>query len=132
MTWTNEFNVEVRLLDMQHKKLFGLMERLRVGALGNSKSNTINEIVLALTQYTEAHFLSEERLMLQSGYLDYERHKLVHDSMVSKVQRYQTMLVNGDSRITEELHTYLVSWWTNHILGTDKKYCSHFATNGIR
>jgi hemerythrin len=132
VTWTNEFSVEVNLLDQQHKKLFQLIEQLRLSMIGGPHGRNVEEVVVALGQYTEAHFFSEERLMRQSGYPDLEKHKLVHASMAGRIERYHMEISQGNPRLADELHAYLVSWWTNHILGTDKRYCGHFVHNGIR
>jgi hemerythrin-like metal-binding protein len=131
VNWASEFNVDVTLLDQQHKKLFSLIEQLRLTLVGSAQDRGIDEIVSALGQYAEAHFLSEERLMLQSAYPEYEGHKSAHESMVGRIEQFQRELRDGNPSVVEELHAYLVSWWTSHILGTDKNYCSHFARNGI-
>ncbi|MCX6135362.1 MAG: bacteriohemerythrin [Ignavibacteriales bacterium] len=132
MTWKNEYNVDVSLLDQQHKKLFGLIEELRLNLVERTQYRNLDDVVAALGQYAEAHFLSEERLMHQSGYPDYANHKLAHESMIGRIQQYQREVNHGNSSVAEELHAYLISWWSNHILGIDRRYCSHFASKGIR
>ena len=69
--WNDSFSVKVMEIDDQHKKLIRLINRL--GDIDASKVNseTVSEIFTEMTQYTQFHFGTEEKYMLEHFTLFY-------------------------------------------------------------
>ena len=72
ISWKDSLNVGIVEIDEQHKKLVGLINKL-FEAMANGKSSEIMKSVLGeLSNYVNTHFATEEKLMKQFGYEDYE------------------------------------------------------------
>jgi len=130
MSWNDEYNVGVAMIDQQHKKLFALIDKLDECLGGQVQKSDIATVVSSLVRYMQAHLLTEERLMLRHGYQDYEQHKQEHDAFTRSVLQFD--LRSSEPSMAKDLHDFLIAWWKNHILVTDKRYSPFFARKGIR
>ena len=131
MSWKKEYEVNIGLVDQQHRRLFELLEMVRDSLLGRTSTRAVYDSMDMLTRYTETHFLTEERLMRLHGYPDLDGHRKEHQAFAERVSKYQAEFLAGETKGADELYQVLLSWWNGHILGTDKKYCRHFADKGI-
>jgi len=131
--WSEKFSVGVRELDQQHQQLIKLLNRL-ILAQGtiNTHSETISDILMAMTRYAQAHFKSEERLMEAYGFPDLEDQKKEHRDFRKKTVSFSTATFYGVDEIPESLLEYLVDWWVHHILEDDMAYRSFFQEKGVK
>ncbi|MEK6737452.1 MAG: bacteriohemerythrin, partial [Planctomycetota bacterium] len=68
MTWNNGLSVNIKEIDVQHKKLIELINQLH-GAMGEGKGKEVSGKILSdLIYYTVSHFTYEEKLFKQYGY----------------------------------------------------------------
>jgi hemerythrin len=77
--WSEKFSVGVRELDQQHQQLIKLLNRL-ISTQGtiNTHSETVSDIIMAMTRHAQAHFKAEERLMAAYGFPGLEEQKIQH------------------------------------------------------
>ena len=131
--WSEKFSVGVRELDQQHQQLIKLLNRL-ILAQGtiNTHSETISDILMAMTRYAQAHFKSEERLMEAYGFPGLEDQKKEHRDFRKKTVSFSTATFYGVDEIPESLLEYLVDWWVHHILEDDMAYRSFFQEKGVK
>ena len=131
ISWKDSLNVGIIEIDEQHKKLVGLINKL-FEAMANGKSSEIMQSVLSeLSNYVLIHFATEEKLMKQLGYEDYEYHKQEHTYFIEKLNEFKIKFSSGNASISLELLNFLKDWLLKHIIGTDRKYIPLFKENGI-
>jgi hemerythrin len=132
ISWKNSLSVGVVEIDDQHKKLVALINKL-FDAMSQGKSKEIMQAVLAeLSNYVITHFATEEKLMKQFGYEDYENHKKEHKYFIDSLNEFKIKFSAGNVAISLELLNFLKDWLLKHIIGTDRKYIALFKENGIR
>jgi hemerythrin len=131
MTWTKEMSVGVKVLDDDHKKLVGMLNRLNEGMLANKGRATLGEIFDELIDYTKTHFTREEGFLLESGYAEVDTHKKQHADLVMRVTDLQRRYNKGELTLTREVLNFLKDWLTYHIKGHDQQYGSHLNAKGI-
>jgi len=116
-------SVGVRALDMDHKLILSLINQFDE-AIGNGEGeDTVSGVISALHDYTVQHFGREEEMMAACGYPDLEAHKKIHAGLSDKVREIRDKLdKEGVAGIDQEILTFMNTWLTDHIMGTDKTY----------
>jgi hemerythrin len=131
-SWKDSLNTGISEIDEQHKKLVGLINKL-YDAMSQGKSREIMQAVLGeLSNYVITHFATEEKLMKQFGYDDYDSHKQEHKFFIDKLNEFKLKFSAGDAALSLEVLNFLKDWLLTHIIGTDRKYIPLFKENGIR
>ncbi len=60
--WNDSFNVDIEVIDMQHKKLVGMINDFYNQVSNKSSKELIGELIAKMKAYTEAHFKTEENI----------------------------------------------------------------------
>lgn len=121
--WSDGYVVGIDSVDEQHQRLVDIINR--IFDLLTSRHNSSfpsDEIIHQLDEYANYHFSEEETLMLekQIDARHYEGHKMAHDGFIAQIQFIQKSLSLSEPDILASIYEFLVSWLTNHILGTDQ------------
>jgi len=128
-TWTDNYLVNVRKIDGQHKALFTTAGKLYRLLLGHKDLKRIDNIFSDFVRQTLAHFHAEEELMQTHGYPDYPNHKELHNILIRQlkdIQESQQAIrsANFEQSWIERLEVtdYLCGWLVSHIIDEDKKF----------
>ena len=123
--WSDTFNTNIELVDLQHKNLFQLLNKLSLNIKQDNISyEDVNNSIKLLIHYTENHLHDEELLMLESR-IDKRhltRHRMEHNSFLYDVGLFSDITSSDDRRITRKatnLVRFITYWLIFHILGTD-------------
>lgn len=126
LSWNEGYSVGIQEIDDQHKRIIGMINGLYKAIEKGAAENTINKTLHALVDYTQTHFLFEERLLREAGYPDYADHVAMHENLVLKVAELAEMNKNDShARLGNTLITFLYDWLTHHILHNDMDYAPH-------
>jgi methyl-accepting chemotaxis protein len=120
--WREEYSVDVFAMDMQHKQLLHLINRLHAALKAGKGAAETGAVLKELIQYTRSHFAAEEELMAKANYTDLPAQKEAHRMLVAKASDAQKRWEAGDITVTQEVMNLLVSWLPQHIVKMDKKY----------
>lgn len=130
--WDESFSVHVPELDLQHQKLFDLINRLyetwEKGRNDASPLSAITErsmqykVIDELIEYSVYHFETEEKYMEQSQYAGLDSQKEEHGKFVDEVNRMKQEFTSGETVETVDLIRFLIEWLKRHILVKDKLY----------
>ncbi len=137
--WSQEYSVNIKQIDEQHKKLINVINKLYDGLSGNSMESflspaneIVNNAIAELADYTRYHFSREEELMRSNDYPDYLTHKSKHDDFVLKITEFQDSYREGHILVLAiEIIRFLRDWLINHILTIDKQYTSFLNQRGV-
>jgi hemerythrin len=122
IAWNQSLSVEIKLIDEQHQKLIGYINKLyEYMKLGKGKE-VLGETLINLIDYTRFHFKTEEDLFEKYGYIEKDHHKGEHDAFVEKVAKFFEDYKDGKLLVTIEVFQFLSDWISNHIMKSDKKY----------
>lgn len=132
ITWNDSYSVQVKQFDEQHKKLIDMVNELHESMKVGKGKETLEKILKGLVQYTEMHFSSEERMMKQLNYPEYEKHKKEHNQLVLQVMDIQKKYHDGTAVLTQAVMNFLKDWLRNHIQGEDKGYGPFFNSKGMK
>lgn len=120
ITWTEDLDTRIDVIDKQHRRIVDYINDLEVAhASGNKES--VRRVLDDLIDYTMSHFAFEESLQEEAGYKYAKPHKKVHDLFVRRVNDYVERFKLGED-VTDSLHQMLTSWLINHIKRDDADY----------
>lgn len=134
LNWGSLFETKITEIDTQHKKLVDLLNMVHEAVQNKKGTDVMNKTLVELVNYTKNHFATEERLMKQHNYPDYEKHKKEHENLSQKVVEFQQKYSksSNDPLLVQELSVFLKTWLTNHIVGIDKKYAPFLISKGVK
>jgi hemerythrin-like metal-binding protein len=131
LDWKNEYSINNKIIDEQHKKLVDLINQLHAAMSEGKGKDILGKILEELVSYTVFHFSSEEKFMKEHNYSGYSLHKIEHDKLTKQVVEFQDNYKAGKSMVSQELLKFLKDWLVNHIIGSDKKLASLSVANAV-
>jgi hemerythrin len=132
MVWDDTYSVKVNRCDLEHQRLFGIINALQDAMSAGKGRNVVQRIVRELNAYAKTHFSSEEMLLERAGYPALARHRSEHQAFIAEVTHFEKSIANGNVLISVEVMDFLRRWLSNHILQTDRQYSEHLNRNGIK
>ncbi len=131
INWTESLSVKIKSIDDQHKVLIGLINELHDSMRAGKGKEAVGKIIDELVDYTRYHFGYEESIFAKIGYVESAAHKRSHIALTDKVVDLQKKFKEGSLSITIETMSFLKTWLSDHIMGTDQKYTGSFISKGI-
>lgn len=133
--WTEEYSVDVKLIDEQHRHFFQIANSLiDLTESEDSKKEPLMFLAGELADYAFYHLGVEESYFDKFNYKEAPYHKAEHDNYRSKVQNYLNEIRNETANLREiakELAVFSNDWLTHHILLVDKRYTLFFREHGF-
>jgi len=120
--WQEIYSVGVEAIDNQHKRLFAIANRFHAAYKQGAGRSALAAIFKELVDYTVMHFSDEERMMLECGYPDYDRHKANHEKLVCLVLGYQRQMQGSEPGVEPRAMNFIKTWLNGHVLGMDRNY----------
>ena len=121
LVWEENFSVGFKLIDDQHKRLFGIYNRLIDSRKGNARLDA-GDCLAQLAEYVRTHFVTEEEVLRVYGYDEYEEHKAQHDIFARNLVGLQEDFAQGDMVLPDSVVALIKEWLVHHVLGEDQKY----------
>lgn len=123
LSWNDEWNTNVPIIDEQHKQLIDLLNSI------SSNSISDKDLIEKLIFYISNHFLTEEKIMFQISYPYelYHKHRQQHNDFtelmleISFKQIYHETVNEDFSETIDKLKTFCFTWFQEHFLKTDKE-----------
>ncbi len=122
--WCDDYSVENKKLDGQHKKLFALINRLYSSMRMGKANDVITSVLNELVDYTAHHFADEESMMRLYNYPELGKQQAMHKELVRQVMELRDQFRNGQP-VGTRIFNFLKGWLVNHIQSEDKKYSSY-------
>lgn len=118
--WKKSYELNIPELDMQHRRLVGLVNELSDAMMIRAGQRTVPHILDELTDYIQLHFTSEESLMQEVNYPELESHRQQHLKFTQQVLDFKEQYYCEHEIDTRELLNFLCDWFKGHILESDK------------
>jgi hemerythrin len=121
-TWSNDYSVGNEELDNHHRYLLELGNTIQ-----SAKPEEARTYVMTLYKYITDHFTREEHHMKSLGYPGVERHRKIHDDMITE---FNTLSENFRPEMVDKLVLFLHNWLLNHVMNEDAKYAAYAKSHG--
>jgi hemerythrin len=126
--WNTSCSVGHSILDEQHKKLHGILEKLIAASNGTTRSEReeFHALLNDLSFIARIHFDTEEAILAQHGFPLLEEHAELHAGCLSELADFLMKAALGTSTISE-LSNLIVEWWEIHTMVDDAKFIPYLA-----
>ncbi|NTU69600.1 hemerythrin family protein [bacterium] len=131
LEWSDNFSVNVKELDEQHKGLVTIINNL-LDYIGNKpEEKEVLSVINKIAEYKKKHFETEEMYFDKFNYEGKEEHKKSHKEFNEELT--QLLLVHKDDYLTLAfaLIDFLEDWLVDHLQNMDKKYVECFNSHGL-
>jgi hemerythrin len=131
LNWSDDFSVNVKEIDAQHRMLVEKINMLHQAMLDNKGREAQQEIIQGMAEYANVHFETEEKYMRRLDYPGYRKHKAEHERFAEKAYELHKRSNSSGFVLSLEILSFLKDWLQEHILVVDKEYSKHFNENGV-
>jgi hemerythrin len=124
MVWTPDLSVGVDLIDEQHKQLIDKMNELDRAVRHSRGVPKIIKTLDFLIEYTDYHFGTEEKNMLELAYPQYDYHRGQHAEFVNTLKNLEMDFEEegATQALAESINTFMFNWLVKHIKTVDVQF----------
>ena len=122
--WDASLSVGIDLVDEQHKMLIQRLNDLTKAVEMKQGETEIMKTLEFMIGYTDFHFSSEEKHMIEQNYPGLKYQQAQHAEFKSTLKHIlEDFEEEGPTRaLTTSIDTFLANWLINHIKGIDLKF----------
>jgi hemerythrin-like metal-binding protein len=131
ITWGPKLEIGIGIVDSQHRRLVDLINQLNEAIEGGRGVAVVGETLEGLIDYTHTHFRTEEDLLKEHNYEDYDLHRREHRIFTDQIEIYRDRLDAGSLRISSEVMEYMRGWLLTHIGSSDRAYIRTLKDAGV-
>lgn len=124
--WLPSYSVNRLDLDTQHKELFRLIGELS----GDLDAKQVKTSIFYLFKYTRTHFTTEEFLLKETGYPEFNNHQKLHEELITQLSDFADLDFH-DEQSVQEFKKFASDWLSSHILEEDLKYARYLKERDI-
>jgi hemerythrin len=117
--WLEEFNVNVKFIDEQHRYFFKVLKELEALVKSGSCRENISGVFFSLVHYADNYLIQEEIYFKGLNYPGLKEHHLKHDVFVAGIINLKNDYAIGKSDVCEILLSFMTDYFHEHILGYD-------------
>jgi hemerythrin-like metal-binding protein/PAS domain S-box-containing protein len=121
--WNDHFSTGLDEIDLQHKRLIELLNRLASQVANGAQASVLDGIFDELAEYAVYHFDTEEAIWhtYLAGEPDEIAHRAVHHRFRQDVGQLKSALRNQtEHEVAEKALHFLAHWLASHILEADR------------
>ena len=115
------------IIDLQHRELFKLMERLIAAINRNKGKEEISNAIAFVEEYTAHHFRAEEKMQQVNSYPDFDFHRRQHQEITKEFILFKSELQSDGPSLELAVRsmTAVGKWITTHINVLDRKFAEY-------
>ena len=124
LMWNSSYELGHERIDAEHRIFLDLIADFGAFANNNEPLDKLIRTLKEICKYGDFHFLSEENVMIDCHYPDYEEHAKLHRQLLSQVGNKLFKLTK--QQITpDEVFEFLFQWFALHTTTEDKKLVAY-------
>lgn len=128
--WDRRYEVGHPRIDHEHQVFVDLIRSVSREAQRGVPSERAARLLTEVKKYAEFHFVSEENIMLDTGYPDVERHRQEHSRLLFELDdRLQQVRLGAIG--LEDVAEFMFEWFALHTTQEDKKIAQYLWTADV-
>lgn len=130
--WDQSFSVGVKLIDLQHQKLFEILNNVEETLKRDSQNfAALEDIIHDLQTYVEFHFSEEQNYFDKFHYEETVPHEAQHVYYINKIREFHDSCDKQEEGLSQRMLDFIEAWIKEHINHADKKYRKCFNDHGL-
>ena len=121
INWKDEFSVGVAAVDLEHRELIELINRLDVDMMEYATKGNVLRALGEIYARISAHFALEEKIMRDADYEGYATHKQDHELLLDALLEIIDSVDDAGRYDRAALSRSLDSWFSDHFQTHDAK-----------
>ena len=122
--WNPSFEIEHDRIDEQHRVFVELICDLSQAAGRNASRDRLQRILRQIHAYAMFHFITEENIMLDVDYPQYESHRGDHQRLLGELVSIMGKHRNGQVPV-QDIAEYAFRWFEEHAKTCDQRLANH-------
>lgn len=131
LEWKDDYSVDVKILDDQHKQMFATINELLEAINTNTPKERMKSIIDNLIKYKLFHFETEEKYFKEFNYDGAEEHIAKHHEFNEKLNALIAKHSEVSLEFAFELIDFLEDWLISHLMIMDQGYKKCFKEHGL-
>ncbi|AEJ19143.1 bacteriohemerythrin [Gracilinema caldarium] len=129
--WNERYSVGIPLIDDQHQRLVQMANELYEGCTQGEEAARayFGSVIKKAVAYVKDHFATEERMLQEAGYPDYQNHKKQHEAFIRTILEEVKAFQEGRKFVPNHFARYLRDWTLEHIAVSDQSYKEFMSGN---
>ncbi len=132
VAWSEDLCVGIQQVDDEHQQLVATLNQLDEAMKSGKGTRVMSEILNQMVQYTQIHFESEEKLMVECDYPKISLHQAQHRQLEGKLIKFQVKFEKSGQRISKDMMVFLTNWLTKHILVDDNAFATFYNEAAVK
>lgn len=128
VSWDKKFEIGHERIDFEHRLFFDLIRSVAQEAGSGGNSDRLHRLLKEIRHFAEFHFVSEENIMIDHAYAEYEPHQREHAALLAQLDGRTGDFRAGKISI-EYIVEFLFLWFALHTTHEDQKLSSHLTGN---
>lgn len=131
--WDDKFSVGIALIDEQHKMLIQRLNDLSKAIEMNQSVGEIVRVLGFLIEYTNFHFSTEEKHMIENNYPGLNYHRTQHEEFKTTLTH-----LTGDfeeegatKALADSINVFLTNWLLTHFQEVDIEFGKFLIEKGL-
>jgi len=120
--WKKSYEIGVPEIDMQHRRLVGLINELSDAMMARQGHSSIERVLAGMVDYIQIHFTTEEEAMQKINYPSLHEHRQEHLNLTSQVLDLKERYTSDNDLDSQEVLNFLCDWLKTHIIISDKDF----------
>ena len=133
MQWEAALSVGVDLIDEQHKKWIGGLNDVATAVEARRGPTEVSRALEFLVDYTQSHFSTEEKLMVESSYPGLDEHRAKHAELRETLQELVKDFdeEGANAKLADAVRSFLSNWLVKHIRDVDTRLGAFVRQKGL-
>lgn len=130
--WNVKLNLGAPTIDSQHRTLADAINNLCGSNCQRERTAALERTIYTLISFAQFHFKTEEDLMTQYNYPEYDSHVAEHNELMDRLLEFQEDIENIDPGVEfEDFLLSLKNWFLRHTQGADRAKMAFYKSAGV-
>ena len=127
LVWSPQYELGIPIIDEQHRGVVSLLNSLFYYISNPSRKALIMPLLKTCKRYIELHFITEEGVLSNTGYPDWQAHKATHRKIYAKLQAALHNIMRGGNydNAPEEFLYLMKTLWIEHSNIADQAFAPY-------
>ncbi len=126
VTWQPKYEIGVEKIDFEHKIFLTLIHEFEQQIQSFPDPDLLLHRMEEIRKYAEFHFLSEENVMMESHFSEFEIHRGFHQTLLQELNA-KIHSVQSKAMKPESLVEFIFEWFVVHTTQEDQRIAKHLS-----
>ena len=130
-SWSTEYNINVKRLDVQHRLLVKLVDNLHDAWVARVDKAVLKDLLVELLEFSQIHFSFEEQLMKEYDFPDSADHQKQHRILLRRLNELVTLASSQKPPTSYSAYDIVTDWALVHITDQDDRLGIFLNSKGV-